>query len=473
MQSAAKSIIDSSISRIAPASCAKVFAGTLVVAHDRRPMAPGVFDDDFLLETETARVLYHEHAESQPIIDYHCHLPPEQIAANHRFRSITGVWLDGDHYKWRAMRTNGVPEEYCTGKRTDFEKFEAWARTVPKTLRNPLFHWTHLELKRTFGVKKLLDEKSAKEIFEHTNQLVAKDEYTTQGLLKQSRVLVVCSTDDPADSLEHHTVHAASPGARDVRLYPTWRPDKALAVEDPKGWNEWLGRLEKAVGTQHSHVRRAHGGARKAPHVFSRARLPAFGPRARNDVCRRLLGFRRALGVRAGAARRSRHGRGRDSLQVRDPSRARAPRSRPRLGAAIPPRCASQQQHAPAHEARARHRIRLDRRLRSRPPARSLSRSSRSGRQARAHHPLQPEPARQRSHGHHDRQLPGRLGPRKDAVRELVVVPRSARRHGEADERALQHGPALALRGHADRFAEFPLVLAPRVLPPPALQHAR
>ena len=106
--------------------------------------SPGIFDDDFLLESETARVLYHEHASREPIIDYHCHLPPDQIAANHRFRSITEVWLDGDHYKWRAMRTNGVPEEFCTGQRSDFEKFEAWAKTVPHTLRNPLFHWTHL-----------------------------------------------------------------------------------------------------------------------------------------------------------------------------------------------------------------------------------------------------------------------------------------------------------------------------------------
>jgi glucuronate isomerase len=212
-------------------------------------MAPGVFDDDFLLETETARVLYHEHAEPQPIIDYHCHLPPEQIAHDHRFRSITEVWLDGDHYKWRAMRTNGVPEDYATGKRSDFEKFEAWARTVPKTLRNPLFHWTHLELKRTFGVKKLLDERSAREIFEHTNELLAKDEYTARGLLAQSRVLVVCSTDDPADSLEPHAAHAQSPGAHDVRLYPTWRPDKALAVDDPRTFVAWVARLEAAVGS--------------------------------------------------------------------------------------------------------------------------------------------------------------------------------------------------------------------------------
>lgn len=211
--------------------------------------AAGIFDDDFLLETETARALYHEHAEREPIIDYHCHLPPDQVAKNHRFRSLTELWLDGDHYKWRAMRTNGVPEEYCTGKRTDFEKFEAWAKTVPHTLRNPLFHWTHLELKRTFGIRRLLDPRSAREIFDEANAKLTTDAFTTQGLLKQSNVLVVCTTDDPADSLEHHQAHAGTKAAEVTRLYPTFRPDKALAVESPEGFNSWVDRLAAVAGT--------------------------------------------------------------------------------------------------------------------------------------------------------------------------------------------------------------------------------
>jgi glucuronate isomerase len=148
----------------------------------------GIFDDDFLLETEAARVLYHEHASKEPIIDYHCHLPPEQVARNHRFRSLTELWLDGDHYKWRAMRANGVSEEYCTGQRSDFEKFEAWAKTVPNTLRNPLYHWTHLELKRTFGIKRLLDAHTARDIFDEANEKLATDAFSAQGLLQQSSV---------------------------------------------------------------------------------------------------------------------------------------------------------------------------------------------------------------------------------------------------------------------------------------------
>src|SRR5205085_1507928 len=155
-------------------------------------------DDDFLLETKTAIELYDGFAKDQPIIDYHCHLPPDQIARNHRFRSLSAIWLDGDHYKWRAMRANGVPERLITGDASDWDKFEAWAKTVPYTLRNPLYHWTHLELKFPFGVKgKLLDGGSARAIYDRCNELLATDEFTTQGLLRQYDVRVVCSTDDP------------------------------------------------------------------------------------------------------------------------------------------------------------------------------------------------------------------------------------------------------------------------------------
>src|SRR5258706_4737276 len=134
-----------------------------------------MFDDDFLLETDTARDLYERFAKPQPIIDYHCHLPPEQVAQNHKFRSLTAIWLDGDHYKWRAMRTNGVAEEYCTGSRSDWEKFQAWAETVPKTLRNPLYHWRHLELKYPFGIRELLGPKTAKSVFERASALLQDD----------------------------------------------------------------------------------------------------------------------------------------------------------------------------------------------------------------------------------------------------------------------------------------------------------
>jgi glucuronate isomerase len=203
--------------------------------------------DDFLLESDVAADLYHRVAKDLPIIDYHCHLSPEQMASDHRFRSITEIWLDGDHYKWRAMRTNGIPERLCTGNGSDWEKFEAWARTVPETLRNPLYHWTAMELKRPFGVTKLLSSTSAREIFDHCNKRLQEKAFTTLGLLEGFRVAVVCTTDDPTDSLAPHRALLARPDPV-TRVYPTWRPDKGLAVEDPAAWNAWVGKLEAAAG---------------------------------------------------------------------------------------------------------------------------------------------------------------------------------------------------------------------------------
>jgi glucuronate isomerase len=205
--------------------------------------APTFLDAEFLLESETARDLYHGFAESLPIIDYHTHLPPRQIAENHRFRTLSEIWLDGDHYKWRAMRTNGVAERYCTGDASPWEKFEAWAKTVPETLRNPLYHWTHMELRDPFGISALLDGSSAKAIYARANERLEEDGFRTQELLRHFGVVVVCTTDDPTDSLEHHARYAQK--SQWPRLYPTWRPDKALAVEDLVSYNAWLDRLEQ------------------------------------------------------------------------------------------------------------------------------------------------------------------------------------------------------------------------------------
>ena len=211
-------------------------------------MSPSFISEDFLLETELARHLFHEVAKNLPIIDDHCHLPVDQIRTDHRFRSITQIWLDGDHYKWRAMRANGVPERFCTGDGSDFEKFEAWAKTVPETIRNPLYHWTHMELKRPFGIDELLNEKSARSIYDRTTATLQNDGFTTLGLLKQFKVAVVCTTDDPVDSLEHHQALSKRSDPA-TQVYPTWRPDAALRVDDPAGWNTWVGALEAASQT--------------------------------------------------------------------------------------------------------------------------------------------------------------------------------------------------------------------------------
>ncbi len=192
--------------------------------------------EDFLLHSDVARELYHDHARHEPIFDYHCHLPPDQLAANKTFRNLYEIWLAGDHYKWRAMRANGVPENFCTGDASDWEKFLAWARTVPQTLRNPLYHWTHLELKKFFGIEKLLDESTAKEIWDEANRQLAQ--MPAHEILHRNRVAVVCTTDDPTDSLEHHqAIHKAA--KLKTRVYPTFRPDKALALD--KAWLDKLG----------------------------------------------------------------------------------------------------------------------------------------------------------------------------------------------------------------------------------------
>ncbi|MCX7603113.1 MAG: glucuronate isomerase [Bryobacteraceae bacterium] len=201
--------------------------------------------EDFLLSTPAARRLYHEYAKEEPILDYHCHLPPKDVAENRRFANLFEIWLEGDHYKWRAMRANGIPEKFVTGDASPKEKFLAWARTVPNTLRNPLYHWTHLELKRYFGIDELLDESNAERIWEQANALLAGESLRAWGILDRFKVRAVCTTDDPADDLRWHRQIAASP--LKTKVFPTYRPDRAFLVDKPDVFNAWLGRLAAAA----------------------------------------------------------------------------------------------------------------------------------------------------------------------------------------------------------------------------------
>ncbi len=197
--------------------------------------------EDFLLQGATAVRLFQAYAKEEPILDYHCHLFARDIAEHKQFRDLTEIWLEGDHYKWRAMRANGVPERYCTGEASPRDKFLAWARTMPYTLRNPLYHWTHLELQRHFGICELLNEQTAPAIWDEANQQLANGELTTQGILKKFGVRALCTTDDPADSLQYHEQLGKSEFP--VRVFPAFRPDRALRTEDPAAFNEWLVRL--------------------------------------------------------------------------------------------------------------------------------------------------------------------------------------------------------------------------------------
>ncbi|WP_079472697.1 glucuronate isomerase [Chitinophaga ginsengisegetis] len=202
-------------------------------------------DENFLLNSDAAERLYHDYAKDMPIIDYHCHLPPAQIAADTRFENITQAWLYGDHYKWRAMRTNGVPESYCTGNNTDWEKFEKWAATVPYTLRNPLHHWTHLELQRYFGISDILNPASAKQIYDSCNQLLQTPEYSVQNLLRSRNVSIICTTDDPADNLQYH--RQLKQDGFEIPVIPAFRPDQAMNVDVPEAYNRYLEKLEQAA----------------------------------------------------------------------------------------------------------------------------------------------------------------------------------------------------------------------------------
>lgn len=202
-------------------------------------------DKNFLLHTETAQKLYHEHAAKMPIFDYHCHINPKDIAEDRKFKTITEIWLAGDHYKWRAMRTNGVDERFCTGDASDWEKFEKWAETVPQTLRNPLYHWTHLELKKFFGIDEVLSPKNARKIYDACNEKLNTPEYSCRNIIRMANVHTICTTDDPIDSLQYHQQIKAS--GFEVAVLPAWRPDKAMMVDDPAFFNNYINQLAAAA----------------------------------------------------------------------------------------------------------------------------------------------------------------------------------------------------------------------------------
>ena len=204
-------------------------------------------DENFLLTNKTAVRLYHEFARDMPIIDYHNHLPPQEMADDRTFENIARIWLYGDHYKWRAMRINGIPEEFITGAASDRDKFRKWAETVPYTMRNPLYHWTHLELQRYFGIREVLNAGNADKIYDQTTELLQTPDFTVRRLLERMDVRALCTTDDPVDSLEHHQRIQAD--GWKIKVLPAFRPDKAMNVDDPAGFNAYLSLLEKSADT--------------------------------------------------------------------------------------------------------------------------------------------------------------------------------------------------------------------------------
>jgi glucuronate isomerase len=205
-------------------------------------------DKDFFLTTETSRLLYHDYASDMPVIDYHNHLPPGEIAEDINFNNLTQAWLYGDHYKWRAMRTNGVDEKFITGNADDWEKFEQWSATVPYTLRNPLYHWTHLELQRYFNINTILNRNSAKSVYNQANEMLASKAFSIRGLLSKMNVKVICTTDDPLDDLRYHK--QIRDDGFEIKVLPAFRPDKAMAVADASSFNDYVNRLAAVADTE-------------------------------------------------------------------------------------------------------------------------------------------------------------------------------------------------------------------------------
>ncbi len=205
-------------------------------------------DKNCVLQSPTAERLYHDYAAHQPIIDYHCHLSPHEVAEDKNFETITNLWLDGDHYKWRAMRTNGIEERYITGDASPRERFEKWAETVPYTMRNPLYHWVHLELKSAFGIEELLSPATSQMIYDRCNELLASGDYSARKLMQHYKVETVCTTDDPIDSLEHHTTCREDGFA--CKVLPTWRADKSMAINNPEAYRAYMAQLGAAAGIE-------------------------------------------------------------------------------------------------------------------------------------------------------------------------------------------------------------------------------
>jgi glucuronate isomerase len=222
--------------------------------------------ENFLLETKTAQQLFHTYAAHQPIIDYHCHLSPKDVADDRRFANLFEIWLEGDHYKWRAMRASGVPERFCTGDAAPRDKFLAWARTVPQTLRNPLYHWTHLELKRYFGIDELLDERTAGSVWDRANEALKSPQLSAKGILGKFCVKAVCTTDDPAEPLTHHETIAAS--GLPTKIYPTFRADRVMDPHQPEVFNPWVDKLGKTANVHIAQIQDLLDALRKRHQAF-------------------------------------------------------------------------------------------------------------------------------------------------------------------------------------------------------------
>ena len=435
-----------------------------------QPTRPFIHED-FLLSTRSARDLYHTYAAAQPILDYHCHLSARDIADNRRFSNLYEIWLEGDHYKWRAMRANGIAEDYCTGSADPYDKFLAWARTVPYTIANPLYHWTHLELKRYFGIDELLNEQTAPAIWERANAMLATEALTAQAILKKFNVKVVCTTDDPTDDLaDHQRIAQADLG---FRVYPTFRPDKALRVDDPESFNEWTVKLEKRSNTEIRGFEDFLRALRSRHHAFERmgARLSDHGlEHCYASFCSEAVASGIFDKVRSGrAASPEEHAQFASYLMLF-------------FGHLDAEKNWTKQLHLGARRnanTRALETLGPDTGFDSIgdwPQINDLGHlpgSTGAGERASADDRLQPESRGQLRDRHHVRELPGWIDSRQNSVWERLVVPRPETRHRVAVAGSSEYRTAVAFRWHGHRFALLHVVSTPRIFPPRSLQLVR
>ena len=407
-------------------------------------------DSNFLLQSETAQKLYHEHAAKMPIIDYHCHLIPQQIADNYQFADLTEIWLGGDHYKWRAMRANGVPEEYITGDKPAYEKFEKWAETMQYAMRNPLYHWTHLELSRIFGIDKVLNPSTAREIYDECTAKLQTSEFRAQAIMERMNVEVVCTTDDPIDDLKYHAQIRQS-GLK-TKVLPAWRPDKAMAIENVDTYNEYLIKLEAAAdmsilnfknlidALQKRHDFFASQGCSLSDHglttfyaepytdaeieaIFLKARMKKELTAEEIDKFRSAMLYEFAvMDAKSDWVQQFHYG-------------------------------ATRNNNARMFKKLGRYRLRCDWRCRSCNSAGPFPEPFGRRRRAGKVHFLQLEPARQRAADDNDLQLQRRYGSGQDAVWLRLVVPGSDSRYGKTDERIVRLRIAKPLCRNADRFS--------------------
>lgn len=428
-------------------------------------------DQDFLLENDVAKKLYHEYAENMPIYDYHCHISPSMIYENYQFQNIGELMLGGDHYKWRVMLSNGVDEKFIRGDASWHDKWLAFAASLKYCIGNPMFHWTHLELRRVFGIEEILSEKTAEDIWNRANALLATEEYRCRGLIEKFGVKVICTTDDPVDDLEHQTKIAQDPTCK-FKVYPAWRPDKVLNIERG-GFVDYMNRLSRVSGIHCLNLEsmmqalesrldffHAHG-ARLSDHALDTVPYGVPSTHIAGEA------FRKAMSGAPLTEAEIASYKTYVLVELARMYKTRGWAQQYHIGAMRNNNPRMFEKYGPDVGFDS-----IDDTCIAENLSKLLAEEERAGQPAQDHS-LLPESEGQLRHRHHAGQLPGRRHSGQDSIRFRLVVLRPEIRHGRPDARAGFAGSAGPFRRHADGLPLLHFLSAPRVLPPHPVQHDR